>query len=112
MKIWFAVALAIIIAGLGKPVAVHAAPADKQVTAHAMFAKNKTVKFALRNDSGSSVELKVGDQVMSLDAGKTLALKLPIGTRILMNASTPSHQAGELLVEASNGLDKAILTIK
>ena len=66
-----------------------------------MFAKNKTVKFSLRNDSGASLQLKVGDQIVSLDAGKTVALKLPVGTRILVNAATAKHQAGDLVAEAS-----------
>ena len=112
MRIPLAVFVAVVVAGLSTPAAIYAAPARSDVPAHTMFAKTKTVKVSVRNDSGSPVELKVGDQVMSLNAGKTLALKLPIGTRILMNASTPSHQAGELLAEASNGLDNAILAIK
>ena len=112
MRIRSAVFVAVIVAGLSTPAAVYAAPASSDAPVHAMFAKSKTVKVAVRNDSGSPVELKVGDQVISLDAGKTLALKLPIGTRILMNAATPKHQAGELLAEASTGLNNATLAIK
>ena len=77
-----------------------------------MLAKSKTVKFAVRNDSGSLIELKVGDQVMSLDAGKTLSLKLPVGTRILVNTATAKRQAGDLIAEASSDLENATLTIK
>jgi len=79
---------------------------------HAMFAKSKTVNLALRNDSGSPLELKVGDKVMSLDAGKTVALKLPEGTRIVVNAAAPKHPAGELIAEASTDLDDTTVAIK
>jgi hypothetical protein len=77
-----------------------------------MFAKGKTVKFAVRNDSGSPLELKAGDQVVSIEAGKTVALTLAIGTRIVVNAPTAKYQAGELLAEASTALDHTTLTIK
>jgi hypothetical protein len=78
-----------------------------------MFAKTtKTVKVALRNDSGSPLQLKVGDDIVSLDAGKSVALKLAVGTRIVVNAATDKHPAGELLAEASASLDNTTLTIK
>ncbi len=77
-----------------------------------MSAKGKTVKFSLRNDSGTAVELKVGDQVMSLDAGKTLALKVPVGTRIVRTSSAPNHAAGELLAEASKDLNNSTIAFR
>jgi hypothetical protein len=49
---------------------------------------------------------------MSLDAGKTVALKLPVGTRILMNTATPHHAAGDLLAEASTDLSNTTLAFK
>ncbi len=110
MKLRFAVALAVIVAGLGKPVVVHAAPANSD--APVVLAKGKIVKFALRNDSGVSVELKVGDQVMTLDVGKTVSLKLPVGTRIIVNTPTSNHQPGELLAEASTYFSNSTLAIK
>ncbi|HEX9201406.1 MAG TPA: hypothetical protein VF865_17750 [Acidobacteriaceae bacterium] len=103
---------AIVVAGLAVPSAVYAAPVDVPTPVHAMPIKGKTVKLALRNDSGSPVELKVGDQVMSLDAGKSVALKLPAGTRILMNTPTPTHAAGELITEVSTALNNATLAFK
>jgi hypothetical protein len=107
-----AVFVAIIVAGLSAPAVVYAAPASSDAPVHALLAKSKTVKVAMRNDSGSPVELKVGDQTLSIDAGKTVALKLPVGTRILVNAATPKHPAGELLAEVSAELDNATIAIK
>jgi hypothetical protein len=105
-------AIAVFVASLSVSTAVYAAPANNQGPTQVVFAQGKTVKFSLRNDAGSLLELKVGDQVLALGAGKTVALKLPVGTRILVNASTPRHQAGELLAEASVNLDATTVAIR
>ena len=110
MKVWSAVAVAITVAGLSASPAVYAASSN--VPTQVSYAKTKTVKFALRNASGSPLELKVGDQVMSLDPGKTIAVKLDVGTRIVVNAATPKHQAGELIAEASTDLADTTVAIK
>jgi hypothetical protein len=106
------VLVAAVVAGFAVPAAVYAAPVDTPKSVPVMFAKSKTVKIALRNDSGATVELKVGDQIMSLDAGKTLALKVPAGTRIVRNNSAPNHAAGELLAEASSDLNNSTIAFK
>jgi len=112
MRIWSAVAITVAIVGLGAAPAVYAATSNVPSPGHAMFAKSKIVKVALRNDSGSALQLKVGDEIVSLDAGKSVSLKLAVGTRIMVNAATDKHQAGELLAEASTALDNTTLTIK
>src|SRR5882724_4973689 len=56
-----------------------------------------TVKLSLRNDSGSAMEVKVGDKVMTLDPGKPVTLSLEVGTRIVANSNTPNHPAGSLI---------------
>ena len=110
MKILSAVAAAILVASLGAAPAVYAASSN--VPTRVAFVKTKTVKFALRNDSSSPMELKVGDQVMSLDPGKTIALKLDVGTRIVFNAATPKHPAGELIAQATTDLADTTVAIK
>jgi hypothetical protein len=112
MKVWTAVAVTVAIVGLGAAPVVYAGTSNNPSPGHAMFAKTKTVKFALRNDSGSPLQLKVGDQIVSLDAGKSVDLKLAVGTRIVVNAAAGKHQAGELLAEVSTSLDNTTLTIK
>jgi hypothetical protein len=92
--------------------AVYAAPTNIQSPVHAMYAKTQTVKLALRNDSGSQLQVKVGEQVMSIDAGKIVALKVPVGTRIVLNAATSTRQAGELIAEVNSSMDNATVSIK
>jgi len=105
-------AIAVLVAGLSVSAAVYAAPADNPMPTHAMFSKSKIVKMALQNESGSPVELKVGDQVVSLGAGKTVSMKLAVGTRIVASTATPKHQPGDLLVEVSDTLQDATLIIR
>ena len=94
--------------------AVYAAPASIASPVHAMFGKTKTstVKLNLRNDSGSPMEIKVGDQVMTLDPGKPVALNLEVGTRIVANSATPNHAAGSLIEEVIKDHNGATIIIR
>ncbi len=78
-----------------------------------MFSKTKstTVKLNLRNDSGSAMEIKVGDQVMTLDPGKPITLNLPVGTRIVANSATPNHAVGSLIEEVVSDHNGATISI-
>jgi hypothetical protein len=94
--------------------AVYAAPASISSPVHAMFAKTKstTVKLSLRNDSGSGMEVKVGDKVMTLDPGKLVTLNLEVGTRIVANSTTPNHPAGSLIEEVISDHNNATIIIR
>ncbi len=106
------VALSLVAAGLSASTAVYAAPMHSAMPVHAMFGKTKTVKLNVRNDSSAAMELKVGDSVMTVEKGKTIELKLAVGTRILANTATSTHQVGELLAEVSPELNEATIAIK
>ena len=94
--------------------AVYAAPTSVSSPVHAMFAKTKstTVKLNLRNDSGSPMEVKVGDKVMTLDPGKPVSLDLEVGTRIVANSTTPNHPAGSLIEEVIKDHNGATIVIR
>jgi hypothetical protein len=94
--------------------AIYAAPASVTSPVHAMFGKTKTstVKLNLRNDSGSPMEIKVGDQVMTLDPGKPVTLNLEVGTRIVANSATPNHAAGSLIEEVIKDHNGATIIIR
>jgi hypothetical protein len=91
---------------------VYAAPIRFVVPVHAMFAKAKMVRLSVRNDSSTPIELKAGEQVMTLNPGKTLALNLPVGTRILANTTSGKYQAGAVLAEISPELSDVTLSLK
>src|SRR6201982_1103989 len=94
--------------------AVYAAPASFSSPVHAMFGKTKstTVKLTLRNDSGSAMEVKIGDKVMTLDPGKPVSLNLEVGTRIVANSATPNHPAGSLIEEVIKDHNGATIVIR
>ncbi|HEY6376685.1 MAG TPA: hypothetical protein VIX90_14280, partial [Edaphobacter sp.] len=66
----------------------------------------------LINDSGAPMEVKCGDDIVKLDAGKPVIVKLTTGTRVVANSTTPLHQTGSLIAEVSDSLNGAILHIK
>ncbi len=69
------------------------------------FAKPSIVKLNLLNRTSTSLEVKVGDDIMTIGAGKTISVKVPVGTRILTNTATSTHPAGDLIVEVDRSLD-------
>ena len=92
--------------------ALYATPLSINTPVHAMFAKEKTVAINFRNDTRDALELKVGDNVMKVEPGKTLALHLPVGTRVLANTATANLTAGTLIAEVATYLSGATLVIK
>jgi hypothetical protein len=112
MKSFNRLTLAVVATSLLAAPAVYAAPATISSPVHAMFAKTKMVKLSLRNDTGSAMEVKVGDKVMTLDPGKPVDLKLEVGTRIVANSTTPNHAVGSIIEEVISEHDGATIVIR
>jgi hypothetical protein len=91
---------------------VHAAPTSFHGPINAMFAKEKTVKLSLHNGSASPIELKVGENIMTLAAGQIVKVDLPVGTRIITNTTTSNAPAGALITQVTKELSGAVLTLK
>ncbi len=105
--------LSVAVASVFASGAVYAAPpAAIQSPMHAMFAKVKMVKFSLRNDGGSPLTLKVGEEVVTLEAGKSKAMDLPVGTRILRQEESATGKAGALVAEVSKELSGVTIALK
>lgn len=80
---------------------------------HAYFHGDKKIKFSLSNGTGAPLELKVGDQVMTLQPGQVTPLKLPVGTRVTTNTATEHHKVGDVIVEVNTNMySNSTLTIK
>lgn len=78
---------------------------------HAMFGTAKTVQFSVRNDCTDTVELKAGDQTITVAAGKTVKVKIPAGTKIITTTATGHSEAGTVVVEVSDSLSGATVAI-
>jgi hypothetical protein len=94
--------------------ATFAAAATIHSPVHAMyFHGEKQIKFSLSNETGSPLELKIGDKVTTLQPGQVVPLKLPVGTRVTTNTATSNHKAGDLIVEVSGSMySNSTLSIK
>lgn len=85
--------------------ATYAAAATMPPSIHAMFFKGeKKIKFSLRNQTGAPLEVKIGDQVTTLQAGQVMPFKLPVGTRITSNTATQHLKVGDLILEVSDSM--------
>jgi hypothetical protein len=106
--------VAVVASSLLAAPALYAVTTDVSVPVHAMFGRTKTttVKLNLRNDSGTPMEVKVGDKVMTLDPGKPVSLNLEVGTRIVANTTTPNHAAGSLIEEVISDHNGATIVIR
>lgn len=88
-----------------------AAPSSFSPALHAMFSRQKMVRLDLRNDSGAPIEVRVGENVVTLASGKTQSFKLAPGTRITAESTTKTYAAGTLLAQASTTLDGATIVL-
>jgi hypothetical protein len=101
------IAVSVVAASLFTSQAVYAAPAATFSSMHAMFGKSKTtqpktVQLTLRNDCTTARDILVGDQAMTIAPGKSVNLNLPVGTKIVANDSSATHQSGTLIAEVAS----------
>jgi hypothetical protein len=71
-------------------------------TLPAAHAGEKKVSFKLQNNTGAPLELKLGDKPATLKEGEVLAVKLPVGTRIVTDTATEHHAAGSVITVVSD----------
>ena len=106
------VAFTLAVASVFTTGAVQASPLSMHAPMQAMFGKTKMVKLSIRNDSAQAVTLKAGEDLVTIEAGKTKSLQLPVGTRIVTEVATPSHEAGTLVAQVAKDLEGATLALK
>lgn len=92
------------------PVAYAAAPFAAGTPGHA-FIGAKMVKMHVTNESTAPLKIQAGDQPITIEPGKSVDLNLAIGTRIVNIEATPTHAAGEVLVQVSGSLSGATLKV-
>jgi hypothetical protein len=64
----------------------------------------QTVSFNVANRTNADIELKAGDQVMTIAKGQTKAVSLAVGTRIVTTTASDKREAGAVICEVSNTL--------
>ena len=111
------IAVSIVAASLYTSQAVYAAPTATLSSMHAMFGKSKTtqpktIPLTLRNDCTTARDILVGDQAMTIAPGKSVNLNVPVGTKILTNDSSATHQSGTLITEVASNLKGNTIVLK
>jgi hypothetical protein len=91
--------------------AINAAVIHVPNPTHAMFANSKPVQFSVRNDCNSTLELKAGDQIITVEAGKTVKVKILAGTKLITTKPTTHSEAGAVVVEVTDSLSGATVAI-
>jgi len=72
----------------------------------------KQVHFDLRNDTAQTIKLQAGARELTVQPGKTMSVKLPIGTDLVAEAATPNRAAGTVLVQVADSLGDTTVVLK
>ena len=84
--------------------AVLSGPGSPTTTATNTHTKVKLVSFNMRNDSASALVIQVGERQMTIEPGKTSALKVQEGTQIVAVNATGHISAGAVLATVNKDL--------
>ena len=113
MKRRILVSAVVSVASIFASEAVYAAPAAAvSMPVHALFGKTKLVNFNVRNDSATPLKLRCGDTLLTVEAGKTMDLHLPVGARVIAEEATNTHPAGSVITEVSSQISGATIAVK
>jgi hypothetical protein len=91
--------------------AVYAAPVAFHSPVHAMFSHSKMVSFSVRNDTKAPFKVKAGASDMTLEPGKTVAVKLAVGDKVVATETTANYTAGTVIVTASSDLSDTTIAV-
>ncbi len=104
--------LAVLAATVIIPVqAVFAASTPERTMVSYTGSNQKLIKFTMRNTGSAPLDLRLGDQTVTIAAGKTMEVKLPVGTRITTVSETPRTPAGTLILEVSSANSNTTVSI-
>ena len=97
---------------MGANEAMHASTVGAvQVPVQAMFGHDKVVHFGVTNGTDAPLKLKCGEEVVSVDPGKTAQMKLPAGSKVTFVEANGKHAAGELLAQADSHLNGTTIAV-
>ena len=103
--------LALIVATVAIPAQAVFASSTPERTTVAYTGNQKGIKFSVRNNSSTPLDLKLGDQTVTIAPGKTMDLKLPAGTRITTASDTAKTPSGTFILEVSSSIQNSVVSI-
>ncbi|WP_158786920.1 hypothetical protein [Granulicella sp. L46] len=84
--------------------AMYAAPLAMRTPMHAMFGRDKVVKFALHNATDTPIKVKTGDAEVTLPPGKDVPFKLPVGSKVVVEEGTGHYMPGIVIAVVNSDL--------
>ena len=78
---------------------------------HAMFNREKLVKFNLHNATSTPIQVKAGDTEMTLAPGQNVPFKLPVGAKVVVQVATADFPQGAVLATATSELSDTTIQL-
>jgi hypothetical protein len=91
--------------------AMYAMPMAVHSPVHAMLSGQKLVKFNVHNATTAPIKVKAGDAEMTLPPGKDVPLKLPVGSKVVVQEASTHYTQGNVLTVVSSDLNEATLIL-
>jgi hypothetical protein len=91
--------------------AMYAMPVPVHSPVHAMYSTEKLVKFNVHNATTAPIKVKAGDAEMTLPPGKDVPLKLPVGSKVVVQEASTHYTQGNVLTVVSSDLNEATLIL-
>lgn len=110
-RILFSTSAMVLSLSLASTPFLHAAPAPRAHDATGTPAKLKLIKFNIRNDSSVPLQLKAGDQQMTIAPGQTASVKLQLGLQVTTVSDTAKLPSGSVLTTVSDSLQGNTLAV-
>ena len=77
-----------------------------------LVGRKKRVIINVKNVSAEALELSAGDRPVTVEAGRTLPVEVPVGEALAFRKATGAHAAGELLIKAEVYFDHSTVTVR
>ena len=84
---------------------------NKATPAFAKSASIKLISFHVRNDSGTAMTIKAGDQELTVNPGETTSLKLQEGAQVTAVNATTHFSPGQVVTTVSDVLQGNTLVL-
>jgi hypothetical protein len=99
----------VVLASVFSSGAVYAAPVHSPV--YAVFGHPKSVSFNVRNDTKAPLKVMAGSTELTLQPGKTVAVKLTVGEKLVSEQASVNYPVGTVIVTASSELSDTTVAL-
>ena len=91
--------------------AVYAAPVAAFAPMNATSGKQKPVSLSLHNNTSQAIKVTAGATDVTIAPGKTVAVKLAVGEKVVAQTESPNYHVGDVLATAAPEFNDAVITL-